>query len=111
VVLAAARAMTDRMFRLRVVGCSTGPHTPLLVVNGPVAKALKINAGSGCLGPGAPSFANSVIGRAIRLVLMNVAHSYLQKTDMDSFGSPNKYSMCIAENEDRNPPPRGYPAA
>jgi hypothetical protein len=75
----------------------------MLVVNGPIAKELKINSGRGALGPGKDSWSNTVLGRAIRLILMNVGHAYVGTMDMDTLGSPLKYSMCIAENEDSSP--------
>ena len=103
VLLAAVKAMSDPKFRLRTVTMSTGPHTPMLVVNGPVAKELSINSGRGALGPGKQSWSNTVLGRAIRLILMNVGHAYVGTMDLDTIGSPNKYSMCIAENEDASP--------
>src|SRR5262245_33971170 len=56
-----------------------------------------------CLGPGAPSAVNTVIGRAMRLILMNIAGAYPGVTDKDTIGSANKYSMCLAENEEANP--------
>ncbi len=62
VLIAAVEAMADPYYRLRAVSCSTGPHAPLLVINGPVAKELKVNSGLCCFGPGGPSYANTVIG-------------------------------------------------
>ncbi len=103
VLIAAIKAISRPSFRLRAVAMSTGPHAPLLVINGPVAKRLKINSGMGALGPGAQSWANTVIGRALRLILMNIGQAYVGKLDLDTMGSPNKYSMAIAENEEANP--------
>jgi hypothetical protein len=103
VVLAAVKAMSDPQFRLRTVAMSTGPHAPMLVINGPIAKELNVNSGRGALGPGRQSWSNTVLGRAIRLVLMNVGHAYVGAMDLDTIGSPNKYSMCIAENEEASP--------
>ncbi|MBI2909211.1 MAG: hypothetical protein HYX92_16320 [Chloroflexi bacterium] len=103
VIIAAVEAMADPRFNLNGVACSTCPHAPILIVNGPIAKELNINSGRGALGPGAQSFANTVIGRAIRLIMMNVGHAYVGELDMDTIGSPNKYSMCVAENEEKNP--------
>lgn len=103
VLIAAVQAMNESEFQLRIVAMSTGPHTPMLVVNGPIAKELEINSGRGALGPGRESASNTVLGRAIRLILMNVGHAYLNSMDMDTLGSPNKYSMCIAENEKDSP--------
>lgn len=103
VIIAAVEAMSDPAFELRGLAMSTGPHTTMLIVNGPVTREIGMNSGQCTLGPGAPSFVNTVIGRAIRLILMNIGQAYPGQMDLDTIGSPNKYSMCIAENENQNP--------
>jgi len=103
VLLAALTAMAKPEYRLRTVAMSTGPHAPMMVVNGPIVDELGINYGRGALGPGKNSWANTVLGRSVRLCLMNVGHSYIGTLDLDTIGSPNKYSMCLAENEQASP--------
>jgi len=46
---------------------------------------------------------NTVLGRAIRLIYMNLGHAYPEVMDMDTLGSPAKYSMCLGENEGASP--------
>ncbi len=70
VVVAAMRAITQAKFNLLGVQTTTNPVSPVLVVNGPIRKALEINSGRGCLGPGWR--ANATIGRAVRLCLLNI---------------------------------------
>ncbi len=106
VIIAAVKAMHDPAIELRVVTMSTGPHAPFFVVNGPLAKTLQINSGLCALGPAGPqglSFPNVVIGRAVRLILMNVGNAYPGIMDQDTIGSPAKFSMVLAENERANP--------
>ena len=103
VLIAAVQAMTDPFYRLRAVACSTGPHAPLLVISGPIAKELNIKLGLSCFGPGGPSYANTVIGRAVRLLMMNIGHARPGESDMDTHGMPHKYSACIAESEENSP--------
>ena len=43
------------------------------------------------------------IGRAVRLALLNVGGAYPGILDQDTIGSPAKFSMVIAENEEKNP--------
>ncbi|GIX46680.1 MAG: hypothetical protein KatS3mg131_0891 [Candidatus Tectimicrobiota bacterium] len=105
VLIAAVRCLAEPRMYLRNKAMSTGPHAPLLLVNGPLAKTLRLNAGCCALGPGAPSYANTVIGRAVRLIMMNVGHTYPGVSDMDTIGSPLKYSLCVAENVDDSPWP------
>jgi hypothetical protein len=103
VVIAATQAMSDPKYWLKNVATSTGPHAPMLVLNGPIVDRLGFNYGRGALGPGRPSRVNTVVGRAMRLVLMNIGLSYVGSLDLDTIGSPNKYSMCLAENEKESP--------
>jgi hypothetical protein len=97
--------MNDRLFSLRHVSMASSPYTPFLVVNGPYAKKIGVNAGRCCFGPGAPSAVNTVIGRAVRLIMMNVGGAWPVIVDADTHGHPNKYSMCIAEMEEESPWP------
>ncbi len=103
VLIAAVQCLAKPEINLRNKAMSTGPHAPLMLVNGPRAKSLKINAKSCALGPGAPSAANTALGRALRLIMMNIGHTYPGVSDMDTIGSPTKYSLCVAENEDQSP--------
>ncbi len=106
VVITALKAMHDSVVPLRMMAMSTGPHAPLFIVNGPVADKLRINSGMCALGPAGPeklSLANVVIGRAVRLCLMNVGGAYPGIMDMDTIGSPTKFGMVLAENEKANP--------
>ena len=70
VILAAVEAVADPAFNLQAIQTTTHPCSPLLIVNGPIARRLGIHAGGNVLGQGAR--ANAVIGRALRLVLQNV---------------------------------------
>jgi len=75
----------------------------MMVLNGPIVKRLGVNSGQCALGPGAASAVNTVLGRALRLIYMNLGHAYPGVFDLDTLGSPNKYSMCLGENEEASP--------
>jgi hypothetical protein len=101
VVLAAVQAMLDPAFNLYGVQATTHPVAPLLILNGPAAATIGMHAGSGCFGPGFRP--NATIGRAIRLVLMNVGGGWPGRHDMATQGSPAKFSFAIAEAEAASP--------
>ncbi len=103
ILIAAVKALTDPRLLYRVISASTGPHAPMMVINGPIRKKIGLNCEGGALGPGAKSHTNTVLGRALRLIMMNIGYTYLGVGDMDTIGTPNKYSMCLGENEERNP--------
>src|SRR5262249_40447933 len=95
------QALVDDRFNLHGVQCTTHVATPLLIVNGPVARRLDVNAGHNCLGQGWR--ANATIGRAVRLVLTNLGGAHPGGMDKATFGHPGKYSYCFAENEAESP--------
>lgn len=103
IVLAATKAisrMGDPGIRM---GTSAGPLAPLIVVNGPGAHELGLNSGRCALGPGRESAVNVAIGRAVRLIMMNVGLCYPGGLDPDTIGSARKFSQCLAENESASP--------
>ena len=113
VVEAALLAVCDTRFNLNGVQATTHMASPLLVVNGPVRRVIGMNAGCNVFGSG--NRANATIGRAIRLVLLNVGGGWPGLLDKSTLGHPGKYTYCIAENEEMSPfapyhVEHGYPA-
>jgi hypothetical protein len=103
IIVTAFEALLDPAFDLRVVQTTTHPCGIMVLVSGALAPELRINSEGGCFGPG-PSFgANMTIGRAIRLVLLNVGGAYPQLADISTQGSPGKLSFCFAENAAATP--------
>jgi hypothetical protein len=103
VVLAAVQAILDPEFNLRGVQTTDENVAPLLVVNGPAARRLGVNAGWGALGPGWT--ANAAIGRAVRLVMNNIGVGWPGAVSFAGLGQPARYSLCLAEREDDSPWP------
>jgi hypothetical protein len=101
VVVAAVEALLDPAFNLYGVQATTHPVAPLVVVSGPYGRRIGVHAGAGCFGPGFR--ANATIGRAIRLVLMNVGGAWPGRHDMATQGSPAKFSYCIGEHAAASP--------
>lgn len=101
VIVAAVGAVADPRFNLAAVQTTTHPCTPLLIVNGPVARRLGIHGGAGALGSGFR--ANAVIGRAVRLTLQNVGGAAPGVVDRATLGHPGKFTYCLAENETASP--------
>jgi len=98
---AAMRALCEPHFNLNGVQATTHMACPLLVVNGPVRGRIGMNAGSNCFGSG--NRANATVGRAVRLVLLNVGGGRPGELDKSTLGHPGKYTYCIAENEEASP--------
>jgi len=114
VVLAAIECVCDPAFNLHGVATSTHFSAPLIVINGPVRARIDVNGSFGVFGPGYR--ANATIGRALRLLMINVGGARAGETSMSTFGHPGRYTYCIAEHEEASPwPPyhvdRGLSAA
>ena len=100
VVVAALQAVSEPEYGLAHRQTTTHAGAPLIIVNGPVAARLRINGGRGMFGPGWR--ANATIGRALRLILVNVGGAG-PAVDASQTGHPGKYTYCIAEYEQANP--------
>jgi len=100
VVVAALQAVSEPEYGLSHRQTTTHAGAPLIIVNGPVVERLRINCGRGLFGPGWR--ANATIGRALRLVLVNVGGAG-PGVDASQTGHPGKYTYCIAEYEAANP--------
>ena len=103
VLLAAAEAACDPAFNLHGLSTSTHFSAPLIVVNGPVRARISLNSSFGVFGPGYR--ANATIGRALRLLMINIGGAKPGETSMSTFGHPGRYTYCIAEHEEASPWP------
>lgn len=101
VVIAAIEALCTEEANLHGQSASTGGSAPLIIVNGSIVQELNINSGVNCFGPGVR--ANATIGRAVRLILMNVGGTVPGVIDKSTLGHPGKFSYCIGEDEALNP--------
>ncbi|MBI3801125.1 MAG: hypothetical protein HY268_29660, partial [Deltaproteobacteria bacterium] len=101
IIVAALRAMCDEDFNLHGSTASTGGSAQFIVVNGPIRTAIGMNATHGVFGPG--HRANATIGRAVRLVLINVLGCVPGQLDRSTLGHAGKFAFCIAEDEEDSP--------
>ncbi|MBV8089372.1 MAG: hypothetical protein JO139_07315, partial [Alphaproteobacteria bacterium] len=101
VVRAAILALTVTAFNLNGVQATTHMAAPLLIVNGPIAQAIGMNGDCNAFGSG--NRANATIGRALRLILLNVGGGRPGDLDKSTLGHPGKYTYCVAENESASP--------
>ena len=80
---------------------STTGQAELVIVNGPLRTQLGFNSTNNIFGPG--DRANATVGRALRLIVMNVLGIRPHEFDQSTQGTSAKYACCIAENEEDSP--------
>ena len=100
-LLAAVQGIVQPQFNLSGINATTHPCAVLVLVNGPIGRELGVHGGPGCYGPGFR--ANATIGRAVRLLLLNIAGASPGLGDRATQGTPAKFALCLAENEEASP--------
>jgi hypothetical protein len=101
VVLGGLALILREEFNMGGVQCTMHGVAPLTIVNGPYAEKIGLRGGNGCFGPGFR--ANATIGRAIRLILMNLGGGIPGLASATVFGSPIRYSACLTEHMAQTP--------
>src|SRR3954447_6415043 len=101
VVLTAVEAACNNEFNMHGVLATTMPVGPVLIVNGPIRRAIGMNSGVNVLGQG--NRANSTIGRALQLVIRNVGGGRPGGVDRAAHGNPGKVGFCFPEDEEGSP--------
>ena len=98
VIVTAWNAMLKEEFLLHGATASTGGCAIFVVLNGPIRATIGCNNQFNALG--SSDRATSVIGRAIRLGLINILNVSPGSIDRSTLGHPGKISYCIAEDEE-----------
>ena len=97
VVLGVVEAALDPLSVMHGLLCTTHFSGPLVIINGPAARAIGMNSGVNALGQG--NRANATIGRALQLIVRNVGGGLPGAIDRATLGNPGKYTFCFAEDE------------
>jgi hypothetical protein len=101
-LIAAVSSIADPDFELYGVNATTAPVYPVFIVNGPIRNKLDIPYSYGCFGGVASS--SAAMGRAIRLIMRNIAGQVPGLTSQTTFGSPGRVAGIVAgEWEEKSP--------
>lgn len=101
VLLAALEAALEPVFCLHGVLATTYFSSPIMIVNGPIARRIRMENGINALGQG--NRANATIGRALNLIVRNVGGGKPGEVDRATLGAPSKFTLCFAEDESDPP--------
>lgn len=108
VLIAAVEAMTKPEFGLESFNATTANPFPAVIVNGPIAKQIRLSSTYGLLGPDPARPAGTAIGRALHLVLQNLGGAAPGVGSMAIFGAMRATYAVFAEDEAGLP--KGWPS-
>ena len=108
VLLAAVDAFLDPDSGSEQLQAASGSAFPVVIVNGPIGRQIRLNSGFGCLGPDPQRPAGASIGRALRLMQQNVGGARPGVGTMANYGGLRYTNVVFAEDEDNLP--AGWPA-
>lgn len=97
VLIAAVEAIADPEFRLEDAGATPG-WEPLVIVSGPIAKALEFNCGAGVMRSGRR--ANTAVGRFLKLYMRNIAGIRIPPGEGDKASIGANFNVALAEDEE-----------
>jgi hypothetical protein len=103
VLVAAVDAFLDPESGSEQLQAASGSAFPVVIVNGPIAPQIRLNAGFGCLGPDPRHPAGASIGRALRLMQQNVGGALPGVGSMANYGGLRYTNVVFAEDEDHLP--------
>jgi len=103
VLIAAVEAFLDPVSNAEQLQAASGSAYPVVIVNGAIAKQIRLNAGFGCLGPDPQHPAGASIGRALRLIQQNVGGALPGIGAMANYGGMRYTNAVFAEDEDNLP--------
>ncbi|MEK7701113.1 MAG: UGSC family (seleno)protein, partial [candidate division NC10 bacterium] len=95
-LVALVEAIAEPEFRVQDAGSTPG-WEPLVIVSGPVARALDLNHGQGVMRVGRQ--ANTSLGRFLRLYLRNVAGLRIPPGAGDKGSIASTFNVALAEDE------------
>lgn len=103
VLIAAVEAMIDPALSHQSWQATSCSVFPVVIVNGPIARQIRLNSGFGLLGPDSTHPAGGAIGRALRLVQQNLGGAIPGVGTMAQYGGMRYTNAVFAEDEEGLP--------
>ena len=103
VLIATIDAFLDPTTNSDQLQAASGSAFPVVIVNGPIGKQIRLNSGFGCLGPDPQHPAGASIGRALRLAQQNLGGALPGIGAMANYGGMRYTNVVFAEDEEGLP--------
>ncbi len=104
VLIAAIRLLTRNMEDFSQSLQTTNAVTPAIIVNGPIARQIRINSGDGVLGPSEYYPGGAILGRALRSVVRCIGGAVTGFTAMSVYGNPSRFGLLFMAEDEVNSP-------
>jgi hypothetical protein len=99
VLISAVKAITNPKFGLKALNPTTNDMVPAIIVNGPIARQIRLSSGYGLMGPDPQYPASEILGRAIRYIQQNLGGAIPGAGSMANFGGLRSVNAVFAEDE------------
>jgi hypothetical protein len=100
ILVATVKAFLSPLFGAVTLQTTTSSVYPVVIVNGPIGRQIRLNSGYGCLGPDPAHPAGAIIGRALRLIQQNIGGAIPRSGTMAIYGGPARFTNIVfAEDE------------
>ncbi len=103
VLIAAVEAFLDPLSDSEHMQADSAGAFPVIIVNGPIARQIRLNSSFGCLGPDPQHPAGGSIGRALRLMQQNLGGALPGVGAMAMWGAMRYTNAVFAEDEKNLP--------
>jgi hypothetical protein len=103
VLIAAVEAFLDPLSDSEHMQADSAGAFPVIIVNGPIARQIRLNSTFGCLGPDPQRPAGASIGRALRLMQQNLGGALPGVGAMAMWGAMRYTNAVFAEDEENLP--------
>lgn len=103
VLIAAVEAFVDPLSDSAHMQADSAGAFPVIIVNGPVARQIRLNTTFGCLGPDPQRPAGGSIGRALRLMQQNLGGALPGVGAMAMWGAMRFTNAVFGEDEENMP--------
>ena len=108
VLIAGVEAFLDPLAGSETLQAASGSAFPVIIVNGPIGRKIRLSSSFGCLGPDPQRPAGASIGRALRLMQQNLGGALPGVGSMANYGAMRYTNVVMAEDDENLP--RSWPS-